>query len=315
MLLQDLQEQIRKMRLRGVTAVALSEENRLVLGRRPTRRPSVEAPAPVAMPSLAQRGETLRRFQQAQQPQAPQAQSSAQPRQPQASRGTSTPAPGRRPVAESSYPAPADVSQASWEELECACRTCAGCGLQTEPREIFFESGCRQAPLMVIGDGSRKTVDENGAVVESAEDTLLWNMIHAMGRDRESTDPATSVYVASVVKCVIRDERNASSHRTVRNSEAQACRGHLLRQIALVRPRVIVAFGGITLAALFGGGSILELRGRWQEFQGIPVMPTYSPGFVLGTAQNQNKEKALKRLVWQDLKLAMAKLAETAPAT
>lgn len=300
------------MRLRGVTAVALSEENRLVLGHRPTKRPPPGDLAPVAMPSPEQREEALRRFQQARQP---------QPRPPaQPSRATPAPAgfpasaPLRRP-APGSCPVPADVSRASWEELECACRACAGCGLQTAPREIFFESGCRQAPLMIIVDSFQKTVDENGAAVESASDTLLWNMIHAMGRDRGSTDPATSVYVASVVKCVIQDGRSATTHRAVRNAEVQACRGHLLRQIALVRPRVIVAFGGVVLEALFGGGGFLESRGIWREFQGIPVMPTYSPHYVLTATRNQDEEKARKRLVWQDLKLAMAKLAESSPAS
>ncbi len=168
---------------------------------------------------------------------------------------------------------------------------------------------------MVLGDCFRKTVDEKGAAVASASDTLLWNMIHAMGRDREGTDPATSVYVANVVKCVIQDELGASTHRSVRSSEIQACRGHLLRQIALVRPRVMVAFGGVALEALFGKGSIVQLRGKWQEFQGIPVMPTYSPSYVLQVAKNQDEEKARKRLVWQDLKAVMVKLAETAPAS
>ena len=303
-MLQELQEQIRKMRLRGVTSVALSEENRLVLGHRPMKRPVAEPAAPVAMPSQSQKEEMVRRFQQAQQ----QAQ---QPAPSPAPRATPTPtsAPAPRPAAVS-CPALADVSQASWEELERVCGACVSCGLQTAPRETFFETGCRQAPLMVIGDCCRKLVDETGAVVESAADVLLWKMIRAMGRDPGSTDPATSVYVANVVKCVIKDELIAAVHRSVRSPEIQACRGYLLRQISLVRPRVIVLFGGVALSALFGKGSIKSARGKWQEFQGIPVMPTYHPSFVLNTAKSKADETGFKRLVWQDLQLAMAKLKE-----
>jgi uracil-DNA glycosylase len=293
-MLEELQEQIRKMRLRGVTSVALSEENRLVLGHRPTKRPVAEPAAPVAMPSQSQKEEMVRRFQQAQQ------QAQPQPR---------TVAPALRPAA-ASHPALADVSQASWEELERACGACVSCGLQTAPRETFFEVGCRQAPLMVIGDCCRKLVDETGAVVESAADVLLWKMIRAMGRDPGSTDPATSVYVANVVKCVIKDELIASAHRSVRSTEIQACRGYLLRQIVLVHPRVIVLFGGVALSALFGKGSIKSARGMWREFQGIPVMPTYHPSYVLNMAKSKAEETANKRLVWQDLQLVMAKLKE-----
>ncbi len=305
-MLEELQEQIRKMRLRGVTSVALSEENRLVLGHRPMKRPVAEPAAPVAMPSQSQKEEMVRRFQQAQQ----------QPLQPApASRTVAPVAPAPRPAPRPasvavSHPALADVSQASWEELERACGVCVSCGLQTAPRETFFEAGSRQAPLMVIGDCCRKLVDETGAVVESAADVLLWKMIRAMGRDPGSTDPATSVYVANVVKCVIKDELIASSHRSVRSPEIQACRGFLLRQIALVHPRVIVLFGGVALSALFGKGSIKSARGKWREFQGIPVMPTYHPSFVLNTAKSKADETANKRLVWQDLQLAMAKLKE-----
>ena len=295
-MLQELQEQIRKMRLRGVTSVALSEENRLVLGHRPVKRPVAEPAAPVAMPSQSQKEEMVRRFQQAQQ-------------QPVPHTAVVAPTPTLRPAAVS-YPALADVSQASWEELERACGACVSCGLQTAPRETFFEAGSRQAPLMVIGDCCRKLVDETGAVVESAADVLLWKMIRAMGRDPGSTDPATSVYVANVVKCVIKDELIASAHRSVRTTEIQACRGYLLRQIALVHPRVIVLFGGVALSALFGKGSIGSARGQWQEFQGIPVMPTYHPSYVLNMAKSKADETGFKRLVWQDLQLAMAKLKE-----
>ncbi len=285
------------MRLRGVTSVALSEENRLVLGHRPLKRPVAAPASSTAMPSSFQREETLRRFQQAQQQPPPQQTPLTQQTPPPFS-------PSRRRVVEKkAYPAAPDVSQTSWEELASACRACGSCAGCEQKQGRIFETGCRQAPLMVIGDWVRNTVDEHGAVVESDVDALLWKMIRAMGRDPASTDPATSVYVANASKC-------CGMSDSLAGKAVEACRGYLLRQIALVRPRVILVFGGNALKALFGGGSISTEHGKWREFQGIPVMPTYHPSYVLRLASNPSQVVSLKRQVWEDLKLVMAKLKE-----
>lgn len=297
LLQQELIRIIRKMRLRGASAVELSQANRRVLGRRPALQPT---PAPCPMPTEEQKQRAIQAFVQSQRP--------APPPPPAPLPLPANPgAPPPRRDSTAGFPPPPDVSQATWEELIRQCQGCHCCRLGATRQTLVLEDGCRQAPLMCIGEGPGAEEDAQGVPFVGRAGQLLTAMLRAMGRDRQSQDPATAVYIANVVKCRPPGNRNPMP------DECTPCLGYLQRQIALVQPRVIVLLGNIALTALFGQGGITQARGNWREYQGVPVMPTFHPAFLLRHEKYPRDFIDLKRKVWNDLQLVMAKLKETEP--
>ena len=215
----------------------------------------------------------------------------------------------QRPVAVSRQPTatfapPPDVRYADWDGLCQACLACHSCGLCATRHKVVIEDGCRAAPLMFIGEGPGADEDAQGVPFVGKAGQLLTRMIAAMGRDRAATDPAKAVYIANIVKC--RPPRN----RNPLLEEAQACMGYLHRQIALVRPEVIVLLGNVALKFMTGHSGIMNARGKWLEVHGIPAMPTFHPSYVIRLEQDPKQFHDTKLLVWQDLQLVMAKLVE-----
>jgi DNA polymerase len=141
-----------------------------------------------------------------------------------------------------------------------------------------------------VGEGPGEEEDLQGRPFVGAAGQLLEKIIRAMGLAREE------VFIANAVKC--RPPRN----RTPRPEEIAACRDFLLRQIRAVSPRVVVTLGAVATAGLLeAGGGISRIRGRFQQWEGIAVMPTYHPSYLL-----RNPER--KREVWEDMKQVMALL-------
>ncbi len=291
LLVQELVRLVRQMQLRGGSTVELSEANLRVLGRPAPARPGISPPCP--MPTQEQKQRAIQAFVQAQAAKA--------------SLPSSPPPPKPAPAPAVHFPAPPDVQEATWEELSRCCHACQSCRLGATRQNLVLEDGDRNAPLMFIGEGPGADEDAQGKPFVGRAGQLLTAMIHAMGRDRESRDPATSVYIANVVKCRPPGNRNPQAE------ESAACLGYLRRQIALVRPRVIVLLGNVALTALFGRGGIIQARGNWRNYLGIPVMPTFHPAFLLRHENYKADFIALKRQVWQDLQKVMAKLREDAP--
>lgn len=201
------------------------------------------------------------------------------------------------------FPPPPDVSVASWEQLRECCLHCSSCRLARTRQNVVIEDGCPTSPLMFIGEGPGADEDAQGKPFVGKAGQLLTKMILAMGRDRNSMDPAKGVYIANVVKCRPPQNRNPLP------DEAKACIGYLRRQIALVKPKVIVLLGNVALEALYGQGGITRARGVWREFDGIPVMPTFHPAFLL-RFEGSPDFVPKKRLVWQDLQQVMARLTQ-----
>ncbi len=289
---QELVRLVRQMQLRGLSTVCLSEANRRVLGRRPAPG-SPAATRPCPMPTQEQKQRAIQAFAQAQ------AARQNRPAPPPA-----VPPPPQETVP---FPAPPDVREATWETLAQCCQSCQCCRLGATRKNLVLEDGHREAPLMFIGEGPGADEDAQGIPFVGRAGQLLTAMIHAMGRDRKSQDPATSVYIANVVKCRPPGNRNPTGE------ESAACLGYLRRQISLVRPRVIVLLGNVALMALFGRSGIIQARGVWREYQGIPVMPTFHPAFLLRHESCKADFIGLKRQVWQDLQQVMAKLREDTP--
>ncbi len=149
---------------------------------------------------------------------------------------------------------------------------------------------------MFIGEGPGRDEDAQGIPFVGAAGQLLNRMIAAMQFRREE------VYIANIVKC--RPPRN----RAPGDDEAAMCLPYLERQIELVKPQVLVLLGAVPLRYLLGLRGINSLHGQWQEFRGIPVLPTFHPAYLL-------RVEAKKRDAWQDLQKVMRHLGKTPPAT
>ncbi|MBO4491625.1 MAG: uracil-DNA glycosylase, partial [Lentisphaeria bacterium] len=202
-----------------------------------------------------------------------------------------TPAP---PPAKPMESAP-DPASLDWPELRQAALQCRACGLCETRRTVVFGEGPTDAKLMFIGEGPGADEDAQGRPFVGRAGELLTRMITAMGFDR-----ASEVYIANVVKC------RPPGNRTPLPDEADACIGFLKRQIRLLSPKVIVTLGATPLLHLFRMKGITKIRGNWLDWEGIKVMPTYHPAFLL---RDPNK----KFDVWRDLQLVMKEFGKTPP--
>ena len=178
---------------------------------------------------------------------------------------------------------------ANWEDLRTAALSCRNCPLCSSRQNVVFGEGDLRARLMFIGEGPGADEDATGRPFVGAAGQLLDKMIAAMHLARED------VYIANIVKC------RPPGNRMPAPEEAAACIGYLKKQIELVQPEVIVLLGGTALTFLLEINGITKYRGRWQNYNNIPVMPTFHPAFLLRKAE-------AKREAWHDLKLVMAKL-------
>lgn len=201
------------------------------------------------------------------------------------------PAPAETPV---SAPA-ADPSSMGWQELRQAALRCKACELCAARRSVVFGEGPENARLMFIGEGPGADEDAQGRPFVGRAGELLTRMITAMGFDRTS-----EVYIANVVKC------RPPGNRTPLPEEAEACIGFLKRQIRLVSPKVIVTLGATPLLYLFQLRGITKLRGNWLDWEGIKVMPTYHPAYLL-------RDPRKKFDVWDDLQLVMKEFGKVPP--
>jgi len=165
-------------------------------------------------------------------------------------------------------------------EVVAACRRCRLC----EGRQkTVFGSGNPDADLMFIGEGPGAEEDRQGLPFVGRAGELLTRIIEAIGMTRGE------VYIANIVKC------RPPGNRDPQPDEVAACRPYLERQIALVRPRLLVALGRIAAQTLLGNDlPIGRMRGQWFEVLGVPLMVTYHPAALL-------RNPALKRPTWEDM--------------
>ena len=186
--------------------------------------------------------------------------------------------------------------ETDWESLESCVRNCRKCSLWQTRRNTVFGEGNLHAELMFVGEGPGADEDAAGRPFVGRAGQLLDKMIAAMTFAREE------VYIANVVKCRPPGNRNPAPE------EAQACIGILQRQIALVQPKAIVCLGGVALLFLCGETcGITRARGHWLNFNGIPVMPTFHPAYLL-------RQESAKRAAWSDLQQVMKLLGRTRPS-
>ena len=193
-------------------------------------------------------------------------------------------------------PLPEGVAAMDWPALQAAVSDCAACGLCQRRKNAVLGQGDVQADWLVVGDAPSEAEDAQGLPFVGPEGELLDNMLRAVGQSREK-----GAYVTSVVKCRPPPSRNPSGE------ELAHCSAYLARQVALVRPKVIIAMGRFALEVLTQSRDHLgRLRGREHAFEGVPVIATYHPNALLRTASDKAK-------AWADLCLAMAVVERNAP--
>ena len=164
---------------------------------------------------------------------------------------------------------------------------CTRCGLSRGRKNIVFGVGNPKADIMFIGEGPGADEDEQGEPFVGRAGQLLNNMIAAMGLRRED------VYIANVVKC--RPPQNRAPER----DEIETCSPFLMRQVDVIRPKIIVALGATAAKTLLGiSDSMASLRGRLYDFRGTKLAVTYHPAFLL-------RDPRQKKEAWKDLQMVM----------
>ncbi|MCW8133992.1 MAG: uracil-DNA glycosylase [Planctomycetota bacterium] len=181
-----------------------------------------------------------------------------------------------------------------WQALEARALGCTRCVLHKGRTKVVFGEGHRAARLVFVGEGPGEQEDLSGRPFVGKAGQLLDKIIGAMGLQRED------VYICNVVKC------RPPGNRTPLPDEVALCNPYLEEQLALIAPKAIVALGSPASKALLKTSQgIMALRGRWQLYRGIRVMPTYHPAFVLRQYTDE-----VRRAVWNDMKQVSAYLQE-----
>jgi len=188
------------------------------------------------------------------------------------------------------------VAAFDWPQLEAAVAGCTLCELHEGRTHTVFGVGNRGARWLIIGEAPGRDEDLQGEPFVGRAGQLLNAMLLAIGLQREQ------VYIANILKC------RPPNNRDPRPEEVVCCEPYLLRQIALIRPRLILAVGRIAAQNLLKTDQAIgKLRGR-VHYLGetrIPVIATYHPAYLLRSPQE-------KRKAWQDLQLAQQVFAENA---
>jgi uracil-DNA glycosylase family 4 len=168
---------------------------------------------------------------------------------------------------------------------------CTRCKLHKNRTNIVFGEGNPSAVLVFVGEGPGSEEDKQGRPFVGAAGQLLTDIIvKGMKLARED------VYICNIVKC------RPPSNRNPEPDEIGACEPFLIKQLEAIKPKVIVALGNIAAKTLLKTDKgITALRGTWQTYQGIPLMPTFHPAYLLRNPRD-------KALVWKDIQQVMAEM-------
>jgi uracil-DNA glycosylase family 4 len=199
-------------------------------------------------------------------------------------------------VAEAAVPEEAAASiggnGAALEEVRTELGECCRCTLGGLRHRIVFGEGNPSADLVFVGEAPGADEDAQGRPFVGRAGQLLTKIIVAMGLKRED------VYICNILKCRPPGNRNPLPE------EIAACEPFLIRQIEAIRPRVICALGSFAAHTLLKSEApITVLRGRFHRYQGIPLMPTYHPAYLL-------RNPGAKKMVWEDVQTIMKVLRE-----
>ncbi len=184
------------------------------------------------------------------------------------------------------------IQAMDWAQLRESVAGCRACGLCEGRKQTVFGIGHEQAHWMIVGEAPGEQEDLQGEPFVGPAGKLLDNMLRALGLGRGSADAPQQVFIANTLKC--RPPRN----RNPEPAELAQCLPYLQRQIELVQPRIILAMGRFAVQTLLQrSDAIGRLRGQVHAYQGIPVVVSYHPAYLL-------RNLADKARAWEDLCLA-----------
>ena len=187
---------------------------------------------------------------------------------------------------------PLAATDLGWDELRQCVSDCTRCELAESRTKTVFGIGNQSADWMIIGEAPGAEEDRRGEPFVGRAGKMLDEMLRAIGQRRDS------VFIANILKC------RPPNNRDPKPAEAAKCREHLDRQIALVRPKIILAVGKIAAQNLTGSDDpVGRMRGRPHDLNGIPMVVTYHPAYLL-------RSPSQKRKSWSDLSLAVRLLSE-----
>jgi uracil-DNA glycosylase len=270
---------------RGTRHVAVSGETLRALAQPAPR--AAKPPAPVELPG-SRRAETPAFQPIAVKPPMPKNQSLVTP----AATSLEAPAPALPPLA----PAAKAAAFAELRQRVLACVKCPH--LAASRKTVVFGVGNIDSPLMFVGEAPGADEDEQGEPFVGKAGQLLTKIIETMGL------PRGDVYIANILKCRPDTPGQSAGNRKPTTDEMTTCIPYLHEQIDLIRPKVLVALGATAVEGLLGKTTgITKLRGTWQTYRNIPLMPTYHPAYLL-----RNQAMSEKRKVWEDMLAVMGKL-------
>ena len=199
-------------------------------------------------------------------------------------------------------PSPQRAGVDKIEQLASIQGRVAGCtkcpNLASTRTQTVFGVGNPDADVMFIGEAPGADEDAQGEPFVGRAGQLLTRIIKAMGFAREE------VYIANILKCRPDVPAGSFGNRAPTPREMQTCRPYWMEQIDIIKPRVIVALGAVAVEGLLGTRAPMrELRGRWNSFNGTPLMVTYHPAYLL-----RNQSPSEKRKVWEDMMQVLERL-------
>jgi uracil-DNA glycosylase len=188
---------------------------------------------------------------------------------------------------------PTGVEAMDWPALREAVVACTACKLCQGRRQTVFGVGNERAQWMVVGEAPGEQEDRQGEPFVGKSGQLLDSMLRAIGLTRAPADAARQVYIANTIKCRPPGNRNPEP------DELAQCEPFLVRQVALVQPKIILAMGRFAVQSLLRSSEpIGRLRGRVHRYQGVPLIVTYHPAYLLRNLEDKAK-------AWDDLCLAV----------
>ena len=185
------------------------------------------------------------------------------------------------------------LASMGWPALRDTVAACTACALCEGRRQTVFGVGGEHAHWMVVGEAPGEQEDLRGEPFVGKSGQLLDNMLTSIGLTRGEAEPARQVYIANSVKCRPPGNRNPLPEELAR------CEAYLIRQVELLQPRIILAMGRFAVQSLLRSSEpIGKLRGRVHHYQGVPLIVTYHPAYLLRNLED-------KARAWDDLCLAV----------
>lgn len=202
-------------------------------------------------------------------------------------------APVHQPRAAGVTPSLPMPDRMDWQQLRDTVASCTACRLCEGRTQTVFGVGNQRAQWLVVGEAPGEQEDLQGEPFVGKSGQLLDAMLRAIGLTRGDAAPEQQVYIANTIKC--RPPRN----RNPLPDEMVSCEPYLIRQIALLQPRIILAMGRFAVQSLLRSDEpVGRLRGRVHHYQGVPLIVTYHPAYLLRSPED-------KARAWDDLCLAL----------